>query len=77
MKPDGTGERILTTGYLVEGASWAPNGKILVYTKEQPPVNRKQKGASEIHTIDIMGFNERVIATKENSSDPSWSSLLS
>ena len=25
MRPDGTGERMLTKGFLVEGPTWAPN----------------------------------------------------
>ncbi len=28
MKPDGSGERILTTGFHNEGPTWAPNGRV-------------------------------------------------
>ena len=27
--PDGSGERLLAQGYLVEGPTWAPNGRVL------------------------------------------------
>ena len=28
MKPDGSGERLLTQDFLVEGPTWAPNGRV-------------------------------------------------
>ncbi len=31
MRPDGSGERMLATGFLVEGPTWAPNGRVLMY----------------------------------------------
>jgi TolB protein len=31
MKPDGTGERILTTGFHNEGPTFAPNGQVIMY----------------------------------------------
>jgi TolB protein len=34
MKPDGSGERILTTSYLDEGPTWAPNGRVLMFSRE-------------------------------------------
>ena len=42
MKPDGTKERILTTGYLVEGPSWSPNGRLLVFTHEEKSLSGKR-----------------------------------
>ena len=35
MKVDGTGERLLAKGFLVEGPTWAPNGRVLMYFKQQ------------------------------------------
>ena len=32
MKPDGSGERILTSGFHNEGPTFAPNGRCLLYT---------------------------------------------
>ena len=31
MRPDGSGERLLTQDFLVEGPTWAPNGRVLMY----------------------------------------------
>ena len=35
MRPDGTGERVLTTGFHNEGPTWAPNGRTLMFFREQ------------------------------------------
>ena len=34
MKPDGSGERILTEGFHNEGPTWAPNGRVLMFFRE-------------------------------------------
>ena len=34
MKPDGSGERILTSGYHNEGPTFAPNGRVLMFFRE-------------------------------------------
>ncbi|AHX11716.1 tol-Pal system beta propeller repeat protein TolB [Neorickettsia helminthoeca str. Oregon] len=72
MKPDGSGERILATGHLVEGPTWAPNGRLIAFTREERSVNGK-RSISKIYSIDITGKNERLLPTKHNASDPSWS----
>ncbi|MCG8442829.1 MAG: Tol-Pal system beta propeller repeat protein TolB [Caulobacterales bacterium] len=72
MRPDGTGERILTDGYFVEGPTWSPNGRVLMFTKE----TRGQQSRSEIISIDLTGFNERRVPTPGDGSDPAWSPLL-
>ncbi|HEX2582301.1 MAG TPA: Tol-Pal system beta propeller repeat protein TolB [Dongiaceae bacterium] len=71
MRPDGSGERELATGWLVEGPSWAPNGRVLVFFKQE------RGGRVELHSIDLTGFNERVLKTPLEASDPAWSPLLS
>lgn len=73
MRSNGSDERIIADGYLVESPSWSPNGKLIVFTKES---FLGKKRSSAIHIIDVMGFNERVIKTEHNASEPSWSSLL-
>ena len=35
MSPDGSGERLLAQGYLVEGPTWAPNGRVLMYLNKK------------------------------------------
>jgi TolB protein len=73
MKPDGSGERILTEGYHNEGPTWAPNGRVLMFFREQPGAN----GGPRIHSIDSTGYNERLVPTPSFASDPAWSPLLS
>ena len=34
MRPDGSGERILSEGWLVEGPTFAPNGRVLMFWRE-------------------------------------------
>ena len=36
MRPDGSGERMLASGFLVEGPTWAPNGRVLMFFRQQP-----------------------------------------
>ena len=70
MYPDGTGERILADGYLVEGPTWSPNGRVLMYF-------RQDRGSPvRLYSIDLTGYNERRIVTPAEASDPAWSPLL-
>jgi TolB protein len=39
MRPDGSGERILTEGFHNEGPTWAPNGRVLMFFRESPGEN--------------------------------------
>jgi TolB protein len=34
MHPDGSGERIISTGWEDEGPTWAPNGRVLMFTRD-------------------------------------------
>ncbi|WP_456316727.1 hypothetical protein [Teichococcus aestuarii] len=36
MRPDGSGERILSEGWGMEGPSFAPNGRVLTFYRESP-----------------------------------------
>ncbi|MDJ0951384.1 MAG: Tol-Pal system beta propeller repeat protein TolB [Alphaproteobacteria bacterium] len=70
MSTDGSGERLLTQGFLVEGPTWAPNGRVLMFF-------RQERGESvRLHSIDLTGYNEREIFTPADASDPAWSPLL-
>jgi TolB protein len=75
MRPDGQGERLLTQGYLVEGPTWAPNGRLMMFFK-QGPSERGRGGSSRLWTIDVTGNNEREVVTPQDASDPAWSPLL-
>ena len=75
MYPDGTGERLITSGYLVEAPVWAPNGRVLMYFRQDRPSGRSSAPV-KLYTIDLTGYNERMIITPADASDPAWSPLL-
>jgi TolB protein len=72
MKPDGSGERIITEGYHNEGPTWAPNGRVLMFFRD-PGGN----AGPALYSVDITGRNEQRIPTPSYGSDPAWSPLLS
>src|SRR5260221_5094299 len=54
MHPDGSGERVITDGWEDEGPTWAPNGRVIMYTR----TTERGRG-SQIWSVDISGRNER------------------
>jgi TolB protein len=70
MRPDGSGERILSTGNLQEGPTWAPNGRVVMFFRQQPGA-----GGPKLFSIDLTGRNEQAIPTPNFASDPAWSPL--
>jgi TolB protein len=72
MRPDGSGERVLTEGFHNEGPTWSPNGRVVMFFREGQGPN----GGARIFSVDITGYNERVIPTPSFASDPAWSPLL-
>ena len=75
MYPDGSGERLITSGYLVEAPVWAPNGRVLMYFRQDKGTSRSNAPV-KLYTIDLTGYNERMIVTPADASDPAWSPLL-
>lgn len=75
MFPDGTGERLLASGYLVEGPTWSPNGRVLMYFRQDAGTSRSNAPV-KLYSIDLTGYNERMIVTPGEGSDPAWSPLL-
>ena len=57
IKKDGSGERIVATGYLTESPSWSPNGRTLIFNKV---FKLNNKLVSSIFTIDITGNLEKL-----------------
>ena len=72
MKPDGSGERILTEGFHNEGPTFAPNGRVIMYFSDAVG----SPGPS-LYTIDTSGRNQQRVPTPSFASDPAWSPLLS
>ena len=71
MRPDGSGERILTEGFHNEGPTWAPNGLYLMFFRDPGG-----SGGSKIYMIDVFGRTESLVPTPDFASDPTWSALL-
>jgi TolB protein len=67
MAPNGSGERILTSGVYAEGPSWAPNGRAIMFTR----------GASQgqLWYVDVASGATRQVRTPLGGSDPAWSPL--
>jgi TolB protein len=72
MKPDGTGVRILTSGWHNEGPTFAPNGRVLMFFRDPGG-----SSGPSLYTVDVSGRNEQRVPTPGYASDPAWSPLLS
>lgn len=72
MNIDGSKEKLLTDSYLDEGPTWAPNGRVILFTRE----GRGASGQSQIWSVDLTGRNLRRVAIAGGASDPAWSPLL-
>ena len=77
MRVDGSGERLLTENYYQEAPSWSPNGRVLIFYRETKSDAEGKGFSAKLWSIDLTGYNERLVNTKTDASDPSWSSLLS
>jgi len=70
MRPDGSRERILTSSFLCEGPSWSPNGRVIMFWRQD------QGGAGpQLASVDVWGRSEQIIPTSTFASDPTWSPL--
>jgi TolB protein len=76
IRPDGTGERTLSEAFHVEGPTWAPNGRVLMFFGERPSGEGNRSRIARLHSIDLTGFNEREVVTPLDASDPAWSPLI-
>ncbi len=77
MRPDGSGERLLTENFYQEAPSWSPNGRVLIFYRETKSDSQGKGFSAKLWSIDLTGYNERLVETETDGSDPSWSSLLS
>ena len=77
MRIDGKGERLLTENFYQEAPSWSPNGRVLIFYRETKTDSKGEGFSAKLWSIDLTGYNERLVETETDASDPSWSSLLS
>jgi TolB protein len=71
MKPDGTGERMLTEGFHNEGPTFSPNSLFVMFLRDPGG-----QSAAKIFMADIFGHGEFMAPTPGYASDPSWGPLL-
>ena len=71
MRPDGSGERLLTDSWQDEAPSWAPNGRVIQFFR-----TAKGSGKTSIWQVDLTGANERKLPTPVDGSDPAWGPVL-
>ena len=76
MRTDGKGERLLTENFYQEAPSWSPNGRVLIFYRETKTNDKGEGFSAKLWSIDLTGYNERLVETETDASDPSWSSLL-
>ncbi len=70
MRPDGSGERLIAQGWVVEDPSWSPNGRVIMFSRQFPG------GKSGVYQIDLTGYNERRVPTATDAAGASWSGQL-
>ena len=76
MEIDGSNERMIAKSFHVEGPTWSPNGRYLMYFKDERTSADGSGGDSSLYSIDLTGYNERKIITPLGGSDPAWSPLM-
>nr|TFG52965.1 MAG: Tol-Pal system protein TolB [Hyphomicrobiales bacterium] len=76
MRPDGSNERVLSTGWQDEGPTWAPNGRVIMFTRTFETGANGSGGGSQIWSVDVTGRNERRVLAPGDASDPAWSPLI-
>ena len=76
MEIDGSNERMIAKSFHVEGPTWSPNGRYLMYFKDERSSADGSGGDSSLYSIDLTGYNERKIITPLGGSDPAWSPLM-
>lgn len=72
MRPDGSGERILTESFHAEAPNWAPNGQYIMFFRDPGG-----QAGGKLYMVDITGRVEVPVPTPNYASDPTWSPLLS
>ena len=60
MEKDGSNERMIAKSFHVEGPTWAPNGRFLMYFKEERTAEDGSGGESSLYSIDLLDLKERL-----------------
>ncbi len=71
VRPDGADDRPITRSFFDESPSFAPNGRILVFARQDPVRDTRR-----LFTIGVDGSGLRELPTPLDAVDPDWSPLL-
>ncbi len=71
---EGSKERLLAFGDLVEGPTWSPNGRVIMFAHETYLADDSTDRV--VKSVDLTGNFERKINTFGSASDPAWSPLI-
>jgi tol-pal system beta propeller repeat protein TolB len=74
VRPDGSGEKILSKSFMVENPAFSPNGREIMYYR-QTRQNRKGQHHSRLYAVDLLTGKTRLVRTITNAEDPSWAML--
>ncbi len=77
MDTDGTNERLLTCSYLSEGPTFSPNGRVIMFFRQDKQEKEDEPEKVYLMSIDLTGNNLQRINTPHNASDPNWSVIKS
>ena len=70
MKPDGTGEQLLTAGPGDEGPDWAPSSRELIFQRAGPD------GRTALYRVALTGGEPRRVNTPQDGAEPDWSGVI-
>ncbi|MEE8271341.1 MAG: Tol-Pal system beta propeller repeat protein TolB [Alphaproteobacteria bacterium] len=76
MRPDGSNEKLLAEAFHVEGPTWAPNGRVLMYFSETPSGADGTARIARLQAVDLTGTHNWAVPTPLGGSDPAWSPLI-
>ena len=70
IKADGSGEKVLTTGPMDEGPSWAVSSRELIFQRTDA------MGRTGLYRLTLDGSEPRQMNIPQGGSDPDWSELM-
>ena len=71
MRTDGSDERLLVSGFHVEGPTFSPNGRVVMFFEE----GAGARGTSRLRSVDISGRSLQTVQGPGAGSDPAWGPL--
>lgn len=66
VKPDGEGERLLTSSWMEDSPTWSPNGRAIMFAREE---KHQDKG---LYIVDAISGRVRKFHLGVKASDPCW-----